>query len=96
MFSRVPRVECVVMRNYLDHIGTEEALTVIRRLREAGVRWIISTDYPCLNTNWENYAGEWRPVSLGMKPYELTREEWSVKDEDEGRRTDRVVGLYRL
>ena len=96
MFSRVPRVECVVMRNVLDHIGTEDVLTLIRRLREAGVKWIISTDYPCLNTNWDNYAGEWRPVSLAMKPYVLKREGWNFRDEDVGRRTDREMGLYRL
>lgn len=96
MFSRVPKVEVVIMRNFLDHIGTEEALTVIRRLREAGVRWLISTDYPCLNTNWLNFAGEWRPVSLAIKPYGLVKDAWSVRDEDVGRRTDRELGLFRL
>lgn len=104
LYDPVPRVDLVVMRNFLDHINTQDALLILERLRNGGVRYLLSTDYPCLNCNWNNVAGEWRPLSLTLPPYNLSHPERGerpetnvfISDADEQRRPDRSFALFRL
>jgi hypothetical protein len=96
MFSRLPRVDVAVMRNFLDHISTKEAQEVLTRLRNAGIGYVLCTHYPCLNVNWDNFAGEWRPLNLTLKPYGLPEPEVWIADPDPDRRTDRGLGLFKL
>lgn len=96
LYNRVPRVELVVMRNFLDYIGTEDALLILSRLQQVGVGYLVSTDYPCLNGNWETYVGEWRPISLTMKPFEMGEPVKVIQDPDPERRPDRCVGVWCL
>lgn len=96
LHSRIPRVDVVIMRNFLDHIGTADAQEILRRLRVAGVQYLISTNYPCLNVNWDNFAGEWRPLSLSLTPYGLAGPDGVVDDGDRMNRTDRCLALFRI
>jgi len=96
LHSRIPRVDVVIMRNFLDHIGTADAQEILQRLRAARVQFIISSHYPCLNVNWDNFAGEWRPLSLSLTPYSLAGPDGVVDDGDRMNRTDRCLALFRI
>jgi len=96
LHSRIPRVDVVIMRNFLDHIGTADAQEILQRLRAARVQFIISSHYPCLNVNWDNFAGEWRPLSLSLTPYSLAGPDGVVDDDDRMNRTDRCLALFRI
>ena len=96
MYSRFPRVDAVILVDYFDHIPNADVLTILQRLRLAGVPWFVTTDYPLLNVNWDTYVGEWRPLNLALKPYELGQPLWSTPDPDSERRSDRALVLIRL
>ena len=96
MFSRIPRVDLVVMRSLFDHLPDYDVIHIIERCRKAGVKYILANHYPCLNGNWENFPGEWQPVKLTLQPFNLPEPEAWIADPDPGRRTDRGLGLFRL
>lgn len=96
MFSKIPSVDLLIARGLFDHLPDYDVLRILDRCRKAGVKYILADHYPCLNGNWENYPGEWQPVKLTLKPFNLTEPEAWIADPDPDRRTDRGLGLFRL
>ena len=96
MFSKIPVVDLVVARGLLDHLPDYDAMHILKRCREAGVKYILASHYPCLNQNWENYPGEWQPVKLTLKPFNLPEPEVWIVDPDTNRRPDRCLGMFGI
>lgn len=96
MYSHLPRVDAVVMLDYFDYLNFEEVLQVLCRLRRAGIRYLIATNYPCLNSNWDTVSGDWRPVSLALPPFSLSDPLADCPSYIPGGRSDRCAGIFRL
>jgi hypothetical protein len=96
MYSRLPRVDAILLVDYFDQIPNRDVRTIIDRAKKAGIRWLLASHYPCLNTNWDTYAGEWRPISLTLVPFALSEPVALIPDADPERRPDRALGVFAL
>ena len=95
-YSRLPRVDAMLLPHYFDYIPTADIQQIIQRVRQAGIRWLWTTHYPCLNCNWDTYVGEWRPVSLELPPFSMPEPDMVIPDPDPERRPDRSLALWSL
>ena len=96
MYSRLPRVDAMVLVDYLDQIPNADVLRIVDRARRAGIRWLVATHYPNLNANWDTYVGEWRPINLVRPPFNRPEPAFVVPDPDPERRPDRVLAAWLL
>lgn len=96
LYDPVPPVDLVLARNLFEYLENKDVLTILRRVHEAGVRYLLTTNHPCLNSNWNTFTGEWRPVNLTLEPFSLPQPELEIPDPDLDRRPDRCLALFVL
>lgn len=96
MYSRIPRRDLVLCRDFFDYLDQREILQILRRLVRSGCTYLLATTHPLLNSNWDGALGDWRPLNFTLPPFSFDPPLRTLPDPDGGRRPDRSLGLWRL
>ena len=97
--SKLPKVDLIFCRDCLVHLSFADVGQAIRRFRESGSTYLCTTTFTALAANSDIPTGEWRPLNFSLSPFsfppplEVINEECT---EDEGRYSDKSVGLWRI
>lgn len=96
MYMNFPRVDVVVLGDFLEFIPMADGVQVMKKVRDSGARYVIAAHHPLLNHNWDTPLGDARPVNMEMEPWGMREMEWVVKYGLEGGRTDRVIAGFKV
>ncbi|HOW96266.1 MAG TPA: hypothetical protein P5567_03455 [Kiritimatiellia bacterium] len=96
MYSRLPRADLVVCRNFFVRLPYRDALAALKRLRASGARYLLATTFPLLNANWDGALGDERPLNMTLLPFAFPEPLRVLPDPCPDGRTDRSLGLWTL
>lgn len=98
--DRLPRVDCILCRDCLDHMSFEHVFRALENFRQSGAKYLLATTYTERTHNDDIVTGAaWRPTNLQQPPFsfpppiQLINEECT---EDGGKWSDKSMGLWRI
>jgi hypothetical protein len=95
----LPRVDVVLCRDGLVHLGYAQIFRAFANLRRSGSTHLLATTFLELDANAEIDTGDWRPLNLCLPPFALPEplevivEDWTA---DDGAYADKALGLWRV
>lgn len=70
-FADLPQMEIALVRDVLFHLPFLDALQIISNIRKSGTRFMLTTTFPAAVRNFSIDAGDWYPINIALKPFEL-------------------------
>jgi hypothetical protein len=67
----VPAADAILSRHLLPHLSFRDGLRVLARFRGSGARWLLSTTFPAVETNYDIVTGDFRAINLERPPFDL-------------------------
>lgn len=95
----LPRVDVVLCRDGLVHLGYPHIFRAFANLRRSGSTYLLATTFLELDANAEIDTGDWRPLNLCLPPFALPEplevivEDWTA---DDGAYADKALGMWRV
>lgn len=94
----IPTVDLIFCRDCLQHISDDKVKKALINFKNSGSKFLLVTSYPNTWRNHDIYDGDYRPLNLFIKPYNLSnyilkiREAWKVP----GVEVDKTMYLFDL
>lgn len=95
LIHSLPDADVLIIPDYLEHLGVDEAARVLRRVARAKPRFIALTHHPLLREWWPAATGDYRPINFCRPPFNLPEPVFAVPCPDAERRSDRVLAVWR-
>jgi len=67
----LPPADAILCRHLLPHLSFRDGLRVLDRFRGSGARWLLSTTFPAVETNYDVVTGDFRAINLERPPFDL-------------------------
>jgi hypothetical protein len=97
--SPLPAADLVLCRDCLVHLSFADIARAIANLRTSRSSWLLTTTFPEQSVNEDIHTGDWRPLNLGIAPFDWPRPQEILNErctEANGLFTDKALGLWRL
>ena len=97
--DQLPKVDCILCRDCLDHLSFDNIFRAVRNFRRSGAKYLLTTTYTERTQNYDIITGEFRPTNLLLSPFsfpppiQLVNEQCS---EDGDKWSDKSIGLWRI
>jgi SAM-dependent methyltransferase len=94
----IPKVDLIFCRDCLQHISDNQVRKALWNFKNSGSKYLLITSYPKTWRNYDIHDGDYRPLNLLIKPFNLSnyilkiREAWKV----EGVEVDKTMYLFDL
>lgn len=94
----LPMVDLIFCRDCLQHISDDNVKKALHNFKNSGSKYLLVTSYPNTWRNHDIYDGDYRPLNLLIKPFNLSnyilkiREAWKVQ----GVEVDKTMYLFDL
>jgi SAM-dependent methyltransferase len=95
----LPRVDCILCRDCLDHLSFEDVFRALENFRRCGAKYLMATTYTNRAHNDDIVTGEWRPTNLQQPPFSFPTPIQLINEhctEEGGRWADKSLGLWRI
>jgi hypothetical protein len=95
----LPRADVILCRDCLVHLPLHEVGVVLRNFVKSGSTWLLTTTFPSTAANADVRWSGWRPLNLQAEPFLLPEPQRLINEgctEDEGKYSDKSLGLWRL
>ena len=95
----LPRADCILCRDCLDHLSFNDAMNALKNFRRSGSRYLLATTYVDRLHNDDIVTGNWRPTNLEQAPFYFPPPLQLVNEgctEDAGLWSDKSLGLWRI
>ena len=95
----LPKVDLVFVRDCLVHLSEKDIKKVFENLKKSKSTYLMTTNYPLIQKNWDIETGSWRPINLRLKPFNLANEIDSIKEgrpEINGANCDKSMTLWKI
>ena len=89
----LPKVDAWLCRDALIHFPNRSALSVIERFAASDIRYLLATTFPSVTDNRDIGFGQYRPVNLGLPPFNMPPPEHVLLDDEDASR-GRVIGVW--
>jgi hypothetical protein len=67
----LPTVDAILCRHLLPHLSFRDGLRVLAQFRRSGARWLLTTTFPPVETNYDVVTGDFRAINLERPPFDL-------------------------
>jgi hypothetical protein len=97
--DRLPRVDCILCRDCLDHLSISHMFKALRNIQRSGSTYFITTVHTDRTRNEDIECGDWRPTNLMHPPFnfpsplKLLNEQCTEKG---GLWADKSLALWRI
>jgi len=94
----LPKVDLVLCRDALVHFSFADSARALRRLRQSGSTYLLTTTFPAQAGNRDIVTGDWRPLNLALPPFRFPAALQLLPDPPGAGSAyaDKSLGLYRL
>lgn len=97
--ERLPRVDLVLSRDLVVHLGNRDVLSLLRNIVASGSRWLLTNHFAERDSNPDIESGDFRAINLCLPPFGLSPPRRTVLEESElagGLFRDRAMALWSL
>jgi hypothetical protein len=97
--DKLPKVDLIFVRDCLVHFDNKSIFLFLNNLVNSEVKYLLATNFPITNHNYDITIGNWRPINLQKKPYNLPKEIdilWEESEETYGQFPDKSLFLWRV
>jgi hypothetical protein len=95
----LPRVDAILCRDCLVHFSQAHVWQALRRIKESGSTYLLTTTYPTRANDKDIATGEWRALNLEAAPFCLPRPLCAIVEgctERRGRFPDKTLALWKI
>ena len=96
----LPLADLIFCRDCLVHLPFEEGVRVLKNIRRAGIKFLLTTTYAGLTEQDDIFVGQWRKINLTLDPYGLSEPLELLQDnslhDEEVNQTDKKLGLWEV
>ena len=95
----IPRADCILCRDCLDHLSFEDVFRAVENFRLSGAKYLLATTYTERTHNEDIVTGEWRPTNLQQPPFSFPAPIQLINEhctEEGGKWADKSLGLWRI
>jgi hypothetical protein len=97
--SVLPEADLLLCRDCLVHLSLDDALSALRNIAGSGIEYLLTTTFPNEPANEEIVTGDWRPIDLMKRPFNLPPPLELLNEgcaEQDGAFSDKSLGLWRV
>lgn len=93
----LPAVDVILCRDCLGHFSTTDVRRAIRNIKASGSRYLLATTFPSSAENRSIVTGEWQPINLSLRPFDLPAPVELLSDAyDAPKHHGKQLGLWRV
>jgi hypothetical protein len=95
----LPRVDLILCRDCLVHFSNADVWQALRQFKQSGSTYLLTTTHPARSNDKDIRTGEWRPLNLGVAPFNLPRPMLQIVEEStdhNGKHRDKTMALWRV
>lgn len=97
--DKLPKVDLIFIRDCLVHFDNKSIFLFFKNLINSEIKYLLTTNFPLTHHNYDITMGNWRPINLKRKPYNLPNEIdilWEESTEDYGQFPDKSLFLWKI
>lgn len=97
--DKLPSVDLIFVRDCLVHFNDESIFLFLMNLVKSEIKYLLTTNFPLTEHNYDISMGNWRPINLKKKPYNLPDEInilWELSKEGYGQFPDKSLYLWQV
>lgn len=94
----IPPADLIFCRDCLVHLPLADAARALDHFASSGARYLLATTFTTREENHEVALGDWRPLNLQRRPFQLSKPLGELDDRSPGRGdyADKRLALWRL
>ena len=95
----LPDVDLIFVRDCLVHLNDLLIFDFIRNLKKTKIKYLLTTNFPFTNYNYNITTGNWRPINLQKRPYNFPKELnilWEETSEGGDQYPDKSLFLFEI
>jgi len=97
--DKLPDVDLIFVRDCLVHLNDSLIFDFIRNIKKTKIKYLLTTNFPFTNNNYNITTGNWRAINLQRKPYNFPKELdilWEDTREGSDQYPDKSLFLYDI
>lgn len=67
----LPMVDMIFCKDCLQHLSYENVFKALKNFKGSNSKYLLATSYPLTLSNWDIFNGDYRPLNLRIKPFNL-------------------------
>jgi hypothetical protein len=94
----LPGCQAVVCANCFTYLSYKDSIALLKKCKDAGVKYLLASDYNVASANADHRTGKWRPVHLEQWPFAFPRPlfTWNGPREERGEIHESLAGNVAL
>jgi len=89
----LPKADAWLCRDALIHFPNASARAVLERFAASDIRYLLATTFPSVTENRDIAFGQYRPLNLRLRPFDLPAPRQILRDDDDAF-AGRVIGVW--
>jgi 2-polyprenyl-3-methyl-5-hydroxy-6-metoxy-1,4-benzoquinol methylase len=69
--DNLPAVDMIFCKDCLQHLSYDNIFKALRNFKKSNSKYLLTTTYPLTLSNWDIFDGDYRPLNLRIKPFNL-------------------------
>lgn len=95
--NKIPKVDLIICRDCLEHLSHKNVKKALKNFKDSGSKYLLVTNYPWTLDNYDIKNGDFNPLNLLEKPFELLAPIEKIKELNiDGNCPDKYLYLYKL
>jgi hypothetical protein len=94
----LPTVDMIFCKDCLQHLSYKNIFKVLNNFKKSDSKYLLTTSYPLTLSNWDIFDGDYRPLNLRIKPFNLPKPLIKIHEKSKGYciEKDKFMYLYKL
>jgi len=92
----LPTVDMIFCKDCLQHLSYENVFKALRNFKKSKSKYLLTTSYPLTISNWDIFDGDYRPLNLRIKPFNLPAPIQKILEKSSSDEPDKYMYLYKI
>jgi hypothetical protein len=96
--DNLPDVDMIFCKDCLQHLSYKNIFRTLENFKRSNSKYLLTTTYPLTPSNWDIFDGDYRPINLSKKPFNLPVPIEKIYETPSGSgvEKDKYMYLYKL
>jgi SAM-dependent methyltransferase len=90
----LPTVDMIFCKDCLQHLSYENVFKALRNFKHSKSKYLLTTSYPLTLSNWDIFNGDYRPLNLRIKPFNLSKPIVKIHEKSKGYQMEKDKYMY--